>query len=254
MRVMLERLALCLALLALWQVAPMLGLADPFFVSSPMEIAAKVVEWAVDGQLLQAASITALEAALGLLFGSVLGGAFGLACALHPPTSRALLPLLTVGNSLPRLAFAPLLIAWFGFGLSSKVVLAASVVFFFIFFGVYSGIRSASGLLTANARVLGGRGLALVWHVHLPQALGWIVTSLRLAVGYAFAAAVIGEYFGSASGLGFLIVYGKEMLDMTQVFAGLAVVMAIVGVLDMGLRGVARAGTRWRGVADGSSL
>ena len=254
MRVALERLALCLVLLLIWQLLPVLGLADSFFVSSPTAIAAQVAEWAADGELLQAASITVLEAALGLAYGCVLGAALGLLCALHAGTSRALLPLLTVGNSLPRLAFAPLLIAWFGFGLSSKVVLAASVVFFFVFFGVYSGIRSASGLLTANARILGGRGAALLWHVHMPQALGWIVTSLRLAVGYAFAAAVIGEYFGSDSGLGYLIVYGKEMLDMTQVFAGLAVVMVIVGVLDMGLRSVARAGTRWRGVADGSSV
>jgi NitT/TauT family transport system permease protein len=254
MRIGLERLALCVALLAIWQALPALGLADPFFISSPTAIAAKVWEWIADGELVQAAAITTLEAALGLAYGCVLGAAFGLACALHAPTSRALLPLLTVGNSLPRLAFAPLLIAWFGFGLSSKVVLAASVVFFFIFFGVYSGIRSASGLLTANARVLGGRGLALLWHVHLPQALGWIITSLRMAVGYAFAAAVIGEYFGSDSGLGYLIVYGKEMLDMTQVFAGLAVVMVIVGVLDMGLRHAARAGMGWRGAADGNSL
>lgn len=254
MRVALERVALCVVLLAIWQALPLLGLADRFFISSPAAVAAKIAEWAADGELLEASSITSMEAALGLAYGCVLGAALGLFCALNAGASRALLPLLTVGNSLPRLAFAPLLIAWFGFGLASKVVLAASVVFFFVFFGVYSGIRSASGLLTANARVLGGRGFALVRHVYLPPALGWIVTSLRLAVGYAFAAAVIGEYFGSDSGLGYLIVYGKEMLDMTQVFAGITVVLVIVGVLDMGLRSVARAGTRWRGVTEGSSL
>jgi NitT/TauT family transport system permease protein len=114
------------------------------------------------------------------------------------------------------------------------VVLAASVVFFFIFFKVYSGIRSGSGLLVANAGILGGGGLALLWHVHLPQAISWIVAGLRLAVGYAFAAAVIGEYLGSDSGLGYLIVCGREMLDTTQVFAGLTVV--IVGCLDVVLR------------------
>jgi NitT/TauT family transport system permease protein len=254
MRVVLERTALCLVLVAIWQALPALGLVDSFFISSPLAVLDKIGEWIMDGELVRALAITTLEAALGLVFGSVLGAAFGLVCALHAPTSRALLPLLTVGNSLPRLAFAPLLIAWFGFGLSSKVVLATSVVFFFIFFGVYTGIRSASGLLTSNARVLGGRGFALVWHVYLPQALGWIVTGLRLAVGYAFAAAVIGEYFGSDSGLGYLIVFGKEMLDMTQVFAGLAVVMVVVGILDMGLRYVSRLGTRWRGVAEGNSL
>jgi NitT/TauT family transport system permease protein len=231
-------------LLALWQVLPDLGLADRFFISSPLEILGRIGDWIANGELALNIWVTVQEAMLGLVIGSVLGMAFGLLCGLNDSARRALLPLMTVGNSLPRLAFAPLLIAWFGFGLSSKVVLAASVVFFLIFFGVYSGIRSGSGLLVANARILGGRGWALLWHVHLPQAFGWIIAGLRLAVGYAFAAAVIGEYLGSDSGLGYLIVYGKEMLDMTQVFAGLAVVMVIVGCLDVVLR---RVGTlAWR--------
>lgn len=238
MRVVAERVLVSLLLLGVWQVLPMLGLADPFFVSSPALVLDRIGEWIASGELATNIWVTLREAMLGLLAGSVLGAGFGLLCGLNAAASRALVPLMTVGNSLPRLAFAPLLIAWFGFGLSSKVVLAASVVFFFMFFGIYSGIRSGSGLLVANARILGGRGLALLWHVHLPQAFGWIVAGLRLAVGYAFAAAVIGEYLGADSGLGFLIVYGKEMLDMTQVFAGLAVVMIIVGCLDVVLRRV----------------
>jgi NitT/TauT family transport system permease protein len=239
MRVVVERVLVSALLLALWQVLPNLGLADRFFISSPLEILGRIGDWIASGELALNIWVTVQEAMLGLVIGSVLGAAFGLMCGLNDSASRALLPLMTVGNSLPRLAFAPLLIAWFGFGLSSKVVLAASVVFFFfIIFGVYSGIRSGSGLLVANARILGGRGWALLWHVHLPQAFGWIIAGLRLAVGYAFAAAVIGEYLGSDSGLGYLIVYGKEMLDMTQVFAGLAVVMVIVGCLDVVLRRV----------------
>lgn len=238
MRVVIERLLVSAVLLALWQFLPAMGIGDRFFFSSPLEVLDKITEWIASGDLALNIWVTAQEALLGLIIGSALGAAFGLFCGLNDAASRALLPLMTVGNALPRLAFAPLLIAWFGFGLSSKVVLAASVVFFFIFFGVYSGIRSGSGLLVANARILGGRGLALLWHVHLPQAFGWIIASLRLAVGYAFAAAVIGEYLGSDSGLGYLIVYGKEMLDMTQVFAGLAIVMIIVGCLDVVLRRV----------------
>jgi NitT/TauT family transport system permease protein len=155
--------------------------------------------------------------------------------------------LATVGNALPKLAFAPLLIAWFGFGMSSKVALAASVVFFFIFFGVFSGVRSGSGVIVANARVMGGRGWAMLWHVHLPSAFSWIMAGTRLAVAYAFAAAVVGEYLGSDSGLGYLIMYGKEMLDMTAVFAGLSIVMLIVGLADWLLRRAMAAGSAWRG-------
>ncbi len=248
MSVAVERLIVIAAMLLFWQYLPLTGWADPFFISSPTQVAALIWQWIADGELLGHILTTASEAFAGLLIGSVLGAGIGLACGLSAATQKALLPLMTMGNSLPRLAFAPLLIAWFGFGPSSKIALSASVVFFFIFFGVYSGIRSGNQLLTANARVMGGRGLALLWHVHLPQAFLWIVASLRLAVGYAFAAAVIGEYLGADRGLGYLIVYGKEMLDMTQVFAGMAVVIAIVGVLDVGLRRVAQMGSRWRGL------
>ena len=247
MRIAGERLIVIILLLLVWQFLPLTGLADPFFVSSPRLVGALVWQWAAEGALLGHALTTAREAFAGLLIGAVLGAGFGLLCGLSLIAQRALMPLMTVGNSLPRLAFAPLLIAWFGFGASSKIALAASVVFFFIFFGVYSGMRASSQLLVANARVMGGRGLQLLWHVHLPQAFLWIIASLRLAVGYAFAAAVIGEYLGADQGLGYLIVYGKEMLDMTQVFAGMAVVIAIVGVLDVGLRRVALVGSRWRG-------
>jgi NitT/TauT family transport system permease protein len=247
MRLAVERSALVLPLLAVWQALPSGGLVDPFFISSPVEIAQKLAEWIGDGELVRNATVTITEALLGLLLGSVLGAACGLVCGLHAGLRRAFLPLMTVGNALPRLAFAPLLIAWFGFGLSSKIVLSASIVFFFIFFGVYNGIRAGSGLLIANARILGGSGLSLLWHVYLPQAFGWIITSLRLAVAYAFAGAVVGEYLGSDSGLGYLIVYGKEMLDMTQVFAGITVVIMIVACLDAVVRTVGQAGSRWRG-------
>lgn len=241
-----QRLALLAGLIAAWEMLPRLGLADEFFISRPSLVAARLGEWIGTGELFLHFAVTAEEAVLGFLVGTGLGAALGLACGLMPGLSRALVPLMTVLNSLPKLAFAPLLIAWFGFGVSSKVALAAAVVFVFIFFGVYSGIRTSDGVLVANARVLGGRGVSLLRHVYLPSAVSWIIASLRLAVGYAFAAAVVGEYLGSSHGLGYLIVYGKEMLNMTDVFAGLVVVMAIVAVLDAGLRRIARSSEHWR--------
>lgn len=235
MSIAFRRLMLVALTLAVWELAPRAGLVDEFFTSRPTLIAAKLAEWVAGGELFGHFAATAEEALIGFAIGTVLGGTLGLACGVLPGLARALVPLMTIINALPKLAFAPLLIAWFGFGTSSKVVLAAAVVSIFVFFGVYSGIRSSDRVLLANARVLGGRGLDLVRHVYLPSALNWIVASLRLAIAYAFAAAVIGEYLGASQGLGFLIVYGKEMLNMTEVFAGLAVVMFVVAILDSAL-------------------
>lgn len=242
----LQRTVLIASLFALWELVPRLELIDEFFISRPSLVLARIYEWLATGELFIHFLVTGQEAAGGFIIGTVLGTAAGLALGLLPAASRAFLPLITVTNALPKLAFAPLLIAWFGFGMSSKVALAAAVVFFFIFFAVYSGIRTSDRMLVSNARMLGGRGIDMLRHVYLPSALSWIVAGIRLAVAYAFAAAVIGEYLGSAQGLGYLIVYGKEMLNMTDVFAGLVVVMCIVGFLDAGLRRVAAAGGRWR--------
>jgi NitT/TauT family transport system permease protein len=198
-------------------------------------IAVRLIDWAASGRLFDDLLASSEEAAAGFAIGVVAGAALGVGCGLLRPAARAMVPLLTVGNALPKLAFAPLLIAWFGFGMSSKIVLAAGVVFFFVYFGVYSGLRSGDALVVANARMLGGRGWHMLRHVYLPSALGWIVASLRLAVAYAFAAAIVGEYLGADRGLGFAIIYGKNMLDMTSVFAGLVVVTAVVGLLDVAL-------------------
>ena len=240
------RLLLIFGLLALWELLPLLGVVDSFFISRPDLILQRIWEWTSTGALFGHIFATVSEASIGFVIGTVAGAAVGLFCGLWPPASRALLPLLTIGNALPKLAFAPLLIAWFGFGISSKIALSAAVVFFFIFFGVYSGLRSGNGLIVANARVMGGSGWKLLWHVHLPSAFSWIIAGIRLAVGYAFASAVIGEYLGSDVGLGYLITYGKAMLDMTQVFAGLVVVMLLAGLADVALRRVADAGSHWR--------
>lgn len=233
----LAQMALFFAVLAVWELVPRSGLVDPFFTSQPSLIAARIWNWAVEtGELARHVRVTAEEAAMGFVLGVLWGGTVGLLCGLSDWVSRALFPMISIGNSLPKLAFAPLLIGWFGFGPASKVALAAAIVFFFVFFAVYSGIRSIDRTVVANARVLGGTGFAMLRHLYIPAAIVWIFAGVRLALAYAFAAAVVGEYLGGSEGLGFLIVYGKEMMNMTDMFAGLVVVMLIVGVLDALLR------------------
>jgi NitT/TauT family transport system permease protein len=245
-RLMAERTTLLLGVVVLWEALPRLGFVDPFFTSSPSLVAGQLWLWISSGVLAAHIAITASEALIGFSIGVLTGAAVGIACGLYEPISRALFPLIAVGNSLPKLAFAPLLIGWFGFGPSSKVALAAAVVFFFIFFAVYSGIRTIDQTIVANARILGGSGWSMLRQIYIPSAFSWIVAGVRLGLAYAFAAAVIGEYLGGNQGLGFLIVYGKEMLSMTDMFAGLAVVVTIVGLLDTGLRRLDAYNARWR--------
>jgi NitT/TauT family transport system permease protein len=242
-----ERYIVLVLIVVAWEVLPAYGIIDAFFISRPSLVIARITEWAVSGELWFHIAVTAQEAILGFIIGVVLGASFGILCGLEKNVSKAFVPIASVFNSLPKLAFAPLLIAWFGFGMSSKVALAAAVVFFFVFFGVYSGIQAGDRLIVANARILGGKSWGLLRHVYAPSAVGWIVASLRLGISYAFAAAVIGEYLGSSHGLGYLIIYGKSMLDMTDIFAALVIIVAIVATLDVVLRKVGDNSARWQG-------
>ena len=241
-----ERWILVVALLAAWEILPRMGVMDPFFMSQPTLILARLQEMAVSGELLRHFIATMEEAVIGFTLGVTLGVSAGLWCALNDRVSAALVPIATAGNALPLLAFAPLFVTWFGFGIASKVALATVVVFFFVFFGVYSGVRSGDQVVVSNARLMGGRGLGMLRHVYLPSALGWIMASMRLGVAYCMAAVVVGEYLGAHQGVGYIIVYGMNMLNMTDVFAGIVVVTIIVATLDFAVRGIAARGASWR--------
>src|SRR3546814_1668927 len=108
---------------------------------------------------------------------------------------------------------------WFGLGIWSKVALAVTLVFFIVFFNVYQGVREVSPTLLDNARMLGAGRRQLLRHVYLPSATSWVFSSLHTSVGLAFAGAVVGEYLGSASGAGYLILQAEGTFDVNTVFA-----------------------------------
>ena len=126
---------------------------------------------------------------------------------------------------------APIFGMWFGLGIWSKVALAVTLVFFIVFFNVYQGVREVSPTLLDNARMLGARR-QLLRHVYLPSATSWVFSSLHTSVGLAFVGAVVGEYLGSASGVGYLILQAEGTFDVNTVFAGIVVLTAFALALD----------------------
>ena len=133
---------------------------------------------------------------------------------------------------MPRVILAPIFGMWFGLGIWSKVALAVTLVFFIVFFNVYQGVREVSPTLLDNARMLGARRRQLLRHVYLPSATSWVFSSLHTSVGLAFVGAVVGEYLGSASGVGYLILQAEGTFDVNTVFAGIVVLTAFALALD----------------------
>src|SRR5262249_10061612 len=129
---------------------------------------------------------------------------------------------------LPRIVLAPIFALWFGLGIRSKVALGVTLVFFVVFFNVYQGVKEVSPTVLANARMLGMNKRQLMQHVYWPSALSWMFSSLHTSVGFAVVGAVVGEYLGSAAGLGYFILQGEGPLEVPGVLAGFLVLAAFV--------------------------
>src|SRR5690606_28226906 len=156
----------------------------------------------------------------------------GMWLALSPTASAVFDPYVKAANSMPRVILAPIFSIWFGLGVWSKVALGFTLVFFIVFFNVYQGVREVSPNVLANARMLGATKRQLLRHVYLPSAMSWVFSSLHTSVGLAFVGAVVGEYLGSASGVGYLIRPAEGTFDVNTVFAGIVVLTAFALVLD----------------------
>jgi NitT/TauT family transport system permease protein len=226
------QLLLLFIILLVWQLAS----RSPnvaFFFGQPLHVAQRIWAWFVtDADIYQHLWVTLAETVLAFVIGTVAGLGCGLWLGLARGASALLDPYITAANSMPRVILAPIFGMWFGLGIWSKVALAITLVFFIVFFNVYQGVREVSTTLLDNARMLGADRRQLLRYVYLPSATSWVFSSLHTSVGLAFVGAVVGEYLGSASGVGYLILQAEGTLDVDTVFAGIVVLTVFALVLD----------------------
>lgn len=203
-------------------------IVDPFLWSRPSRIAQRIIEWLGDGTIANNVFVTLLEAAAGFVLGTLLGVVVGFLLALSDFWSRVFNPFIIALNSIPALVFAPIFFVIFGLGVESKIAIGTLVVFFLTFWNAFQGVREVNRDVYRNAQTLGASRGQMAWHVLLPSALSWILSSLRTAVGFAMVAAIVGEYLGSTSGLGYIIAQAEGAFDQTGMMAGLVVLSAFV--------------------------
>jgi len=230
------------ALFVFWHVAtsptllPPIYFDDPnkaaFFFGQPLEVLERIWTWFTSGSIYEHLWVTLVETVLAFIVGTITGLAMGLWLALSPTAAALLDPYIKALNSMPRVILAPIFGVWFGLGIASKVALGVTLVFFIVFFNVYQGVREVSPTVLANARMLGASDQQLLRHVYVPSAMSWVFASLHNSVGLAFVGAVVGEYLGSSSGVGYLILQAEGTFDINSVFAGILVLTAFALVLD----------------------
>jgi NitT/TauT family transport system permease protein len=203
-----------------------------FFFGEPLKVLERIWNWFAGGEIYLHLWVTLIETLLAFFIGTVLGVAVGIWLALAPAASLLFDPYIKGFNAMPRVILAPIFSVWFGLGMTSKVALGVTLVFFIVFFNVYQGVREMSPVVLANARMLGASQRQLLRYVFLPSAMSWVFASLHNSVGLAFVGAVVGEYLGSAEGVGYLILQAEGVFDINTVFAGVVVLTAFALVLD----------------------
>lgn len=208
-------------------------LLPPFFFSNPADVFNQVVAWFVSGMIWKHLGITLLESLLAFVIGSTLGVLIGFWFARQPLLAAIFDPYVKMANALPRVVLAPIFALWLGLGIWSKVALGVTLVFFIVFFNVYQGVKEVSPSVLANGRMLGMSERQLMRHVFWPSALSWMFSSLHTSVGFAVVGAVVGEYLGSAAGLGYVIQQAEGTFDVAGVFAGMFVLAVFVIAIDM---------------------
>ncbi len=218
-----------------------------FFLGEPLKIFARIWQWfAVKRDIYPHLWITLVETVLAFAIGTVAGLMMGMWLALSPLAAAIFDPYIKAFNSMPRIILAPIFAVWFGLGIASKVALGFTLVFFIVFFNVYQGVKEVSPTVLANARMLGAGQQQLLRHVYLPSAMSWVFSSLHTSVGLAFVGAVVGEYLGSASGVGYLILQAEGTFDINTVMAGILVLTAFALVLDKAVGIVEQRLMKWQ--------
>jgi putative hydroxymethylpyrimidine transport system permease protein len=224
-------LAVILILLGAWELAARWNLIanalsiQDFLVPAPSDIAKSL--WEDRSLLLSNGWVTLKEVLLGFAIAAVAGIAFAVLIHLSDVARRAVYPLLIGSQTIPIVILAPILVVWFGFGLTPKLVIVALICFFPITVNTLDGLRSVDPDLTKMLRSLGASRVQRLWRVEIPTALPYAFSGARVAITVSVIGAVFAEYVGSSEGLGHLINQAQAQLLTARSFAAVVVLSAM---------------------------
>jgi len=216
--------------LAAWEVIVRVLEVPVFILPPPSKVAVALYRGIESGVYLTHLRVTLLETILGFVAGSALGFLLGTAVAMNRYVDYFLYPYIVMFQSLPKVALAPLIVIWFGLGLSSKVINAALIAFFPLLVNTMVGLRSADEDRISLMRSLAASEGQIFWMLRLPNALPFVMAGLDIAMIFALIGAIVAEFVGATSGLGMLIQSMNFTMDVSGQFSVL-LILSVVGLL-----------------------
>ena len=238
-----------LVILLLWEALPYvvtMKAGTKLFFTPPSQVAETLWTLFASGTIWEPLGVSAAGFAIGLGISIVIALPLGILIGRSETLNALCDPFITAFNATPRLVFLPLVLLWFGLGLWSKVVIVAFGAIFPLLINTHEGIRNADRLLINVVRAFGAKEWDVVRFVVVPNALPYILTGLRLAIGRAVLGVVVSEFFGSDQGLGVMMVQAASQYKVNIVFAGMIVFMALSLAMTSVVKLMERRLGRWR--------
>ena len=244
------RLLTLVVIIGGWQLFTDWKIVDPFFFGQPTGIVSRISDWVhhgtAYGSLWEQIGVTMKEALLGFVYGVLAGVILGVLLGQVRFLADVIGPYIKVANAIPRIVLGSIFVVWLGLGTTSKVALAAVLVFFVVFFNAFQGTREVNQQLVNNVSVLGASRFQTVRHVVLPSSLTWIIASLHVAFGFAVIGAIVGEYLGAQKGLGLVISTAQNNFDPNGVFGAMLIIAAIALAAEALISQLEKRLLRWR--------
>jgi NitT/TauT family transport system permease protein len=224
-------LGLGVTILLAWEGAIRLFAIPRIIVPAPTAVLGALWQGAASGELLTNFWVTFAEVVLGFIGGALIGLTFGVVIGLFPLLERVVYPYIIAFQTVPKVAIAPIIVIWFGYGMASKVVITATIAFFPVLANTIVGLRAAPRDQVELMVAFTASRWQIFRLVRWPQALPFIFVGLDVAIVLAVIGAIVGEFVGAQSGLGYLILQRDFNLDMAGVFA----ILLILSALGFGL-------------------
>jgi len=239
------RLLLVLGILALWEGGVRLFDVPAFILPSPSSVAVALWRGIASALYIEHLRVTVTETLLGFAFGSILALVLGTCIALSRRTEYFLYPFIVMFQSMPKVALAPLIIVWFGLGLTSKVAQAAVTAFFPLMVNTIAGLRSADEDRVALMRSLDASDLQILTMLRVPTALPFIMAGFEIAMVLSLIGAIVAEFVGAQKGLGVLIMSMTFTMDVAGQFSVLLILSVLGLLLNWGIVAVRRRVLFW---------
>jgi NitT/TauT family transport system permease protein len=218
---------------------------DPRFVGQPSDIFRYLLHEITRGEIWADAAITFGEIMLGYVIGTVAGGALGFALGFRPPLARIVEPYILVFSAIPKIAIAPIIIIALGIGIQSKVAIVVSMVFFLMFYAVFSGVKQIEPDFIHQARIMGANRGEVIAYIVIPAIAPSIFDGLKTSIIFAVIGALIGEFIAAKAGLGFYILNASGAFNINGIWVGVILIVALVFVLTTVIGVAERRVLRW---------